>query len=155
MPDATPSPTPEQPQQQQSVVIATGAISLLLGVAKIVAGLTTERALILFICVGAGWMFYTREKSQAEDKAQERRAADEMREREKQHCDGREDKIRRDSATDKKEMLAFYATQAELQRKFENEQQEKTRVTITELTRVIARKFPDKANDCPLPGGNP
>ncbi len=132
--------TPPEPAQQQQVVVTTGAISLLLGFAKVIAGLTTERALILFICVGAGYMFYTREKTQAEDKAQERRAADEFKERDRQHCDSREDKLRRDSAAEATALRAWFAMQADAQRRFENDQREKDRAVIAELTRVISKK---------------
>lgn len=135
-----PDPQPAEQQQQQPVLVATGTISALLAFAKIIAGLTTERALILFICVGAGWMFYTRERSQAEDKANVMKMAEEAKERDRQHCDGREDRVRRENAAEADKMRAWYAAQADTARRFEAEQRDKDRAAIDALARAVAKK---------------
>ncbi len=125
----------------QPILVATGTMSLLLGFAKIIAGLTTERALILFICVGAGWMFYTRERSQAEDKAQIARAAEEAKERDRRHCDDREEKSRRDMQAEAEKMRTWYISMSDGQRRFEAEQRDKDRAAVAELAKAIARKI--------------
>lgn len=141
MPEGTAPTQPLPADPNQPIIVTTGTMSLILGLAKIIAGLTTERALILFICVGAGWMFWTDKRSQTEDKAQLARVAEEAKERDRRHCDDREEKVRRESQTEADKMRVWYALMNESQRKFEMEQRDKDRAVIAELTKVISRKI--------------
>lgn len=147
---AAPQPPAAAPTPDQNIIVSGGIASLVLAGVKILATLTTERALILYICIASGYMFYTRDRQQLEDKAQERRQFEESKERDRQHCDTRDEKNK-----------AWYTQLVDSQRKFESEQRtadrtaladltktlieqrEKDRAALAELTKVIARKFPD------------
>lgn len=100
----TPPRRDDGPGREQ-VVVTTGLMGLVTSLAKIVAGLTTDKALTLFVCAGFGWLLFITLKSTSEDKASQVRTAEDARERDRQfytqqrdidrrHCDDREDKLR-------------------------------------------------------------
>lgn len=121
------APKPVPTSADQPVVVTTGTLGLVAALAKILAGLTTDKALTLFVCAGFGWLLFITLKSTSEDKAAQVRMAEDARERDRafyaaqrdadrKHCDDREDKRQRDKEKDEDKLKAFFAAESDKQR---------------------------------------
>jgi len=123
--------TPES--SREPTVIATGTAGALASALKIISGLTNEKILILVVAGLLVWGSSSMLQTAASDRINSQRMYDDSRERDRQHCDTREDKVIRDSEAREKEMRAWFAAQFELQRKAEDERREKDRQKWGEL----------------------
>lgn len=126
--------------------INTGTIGLIATLTRILAGLSTDKVLTLFVASAFGWLLFSTLQQTSIEKASTARMYEDSRERDRRHCSDREDKITRDRDTEAEKMRTWFAAQAEVSKRFEAEQREKDRAVIAELSRVIAKKFP---NECP------
>ncbi len=134
MPDA-------QPSEPQPVYIANGTAGVVATLVRVIAGLTTEKTLTLFVLAALGWLLFTTFQSAAADKVNMQRMYDDARERDRQHCDVREDKIARDRDAENDKMRNWYSALVEGQRRHEAEQREKDRLQYAEMARIIAAKL--------------
>lgn len=128
----------------QELNINTGTIGLVTTLARIISGLTTDKALTLFVAAAFGWLLFTMMQQSNQEKTNRDRTYEDSRERDRRHCDDREDKLAKDQAFEAERVRLFFAQQAELTRKFHVEENEKIRTAVADLTRMIGRKFPDK-----------
>lgn len=135
--------------REREIVVTSGIAGAAASALKIAAGLSIDKILTLFVVTGFGWMLFTTFQTVAADKQNDRRMYDDARERDRQHCSNREDKIARDAAAEAEKMRSWYAAQAENQRRFESDQREKERITVAELARVIAMKLQARPNADP------
>lgn len=106
-----PAATKPEPEKQEVLTGWAGIASVAL---KVIAGLTTEKSLTLFVAAMLGWMLYQTMQNTVTEKANERRLYDEAKERDRQHCEQRE-----------KDLREWFAAQAELTRRFEAERTDK------------------------------
>ena len=136
-------------QVPQELTINTGVVGQFTPLARILAGMTTDKVLTLFVAGAFGWLLYSTIQQSSGDKLQTARMYEDSRERDRRHCDDREDKIARDRDMETEKMRLWYSAQSEMARKFENDQREKDRAVIAELTRVISKKFAPQEDDCP------
>lgn len=148
---------PPEPQRQE-VSISTGMPGVVLSLAKIISGMTTDKALTLFVAGAFGWLLFSIMQQITAEKANTARMYEDSRERDRRHCTDREDKLMRDQQQETEKMRTWYASQSEVSRKFEAEQRDKDRLAnfdqsekhrsaLMSLAAAIARKI-DK--DCPI-----
>ena len=144
--DPLPGPSEGSRERQvpQEITINSGTAGLITTLARIIAGLTTDKALTLFVAAAFGWLLFSTMQQANQEKGNTARMYEDSRERDRRHCDDREDKLVKDQALEADRVRLFFAQQAELTRKFHVEENEKIRSAVAELTRTIARKFPDK-----------
>lgn len=154
MADLPAAPEPRQTGSQehaalpQEITINAGTLGLITTVARVVAGLTTEKALTLFMAAAFSYLLYITMQQANADKANTARLYEENRERDRIHCSSREDKLARDFSGELEKMRLWYAGQSDSQRRFEADQRDRDRQAIAELTKVITKKFPN-LNECP------
>lgn len=143
-------------QVPQELNINTGTLGLVTTLARIISGLTTDKALTLFVAAAFGWLLFTMMQQSNQEKTNRDRTYEDSRERDRRHCDDREDRIAKDQNAEAERVRVFFAQQAEIGRKFQNEENEKIRGAVADLTRMIGRKFPDKIppdeDDPPIAG---
>lgn len=132
--------------------ITTGTAGTVMSVAKIVAGLTTEKTLMLFVAATFGYLLYSTMQQASADKAHTARLYEDGRERERKHADEREDKMTRDRDAESAKMRTWFSEQFDAARKFEADQREKDRAAVTKLGEIINRKFgsPQPGEECEI-----
>jgi hypothetical protein len=134
MPTEPASPRPD-PTETITASGTAGAAAIAL---RVVAGMTNEKILTLLVAGLLVWVSSQMITTQSADRVNSQRMYDDARERDRQHCDSREDKIARDAAAEMKNMREWYAAQSDVQRRFEAEQREKDRQQVAELAKQIA-----------------
>lgn len=107
---------------------------------RVINGMTSEKMLLVTVVAGFGYVTFYTLNSQHEREAMTARQSDEARERDRRHCDDREDRIRKDSQLEQDKMRAWYTVMSEAQRRFESEERAKDRTAVTELTKAVLRK---------------
>ncbi len=131
-------PTPqEQPSQQAPLGGWPGAVAALV---RVINGMTNEKILLVTVIAVLVYATYTNINSQHEREAMSARSSDEARERDRRHCDDREDRIRKDAQLEQERMRAWYTQMADAQRRFEGEERTKDRLAVTDLTKAVLRK---------------
>lgn len=137
----------------QELTINSGTLGAVATIARVLNGLTNDKMLTIFVVAGFGYMLFTTMQQANIDKGNTQRMYDDSRERDRHHCDDREDKMARDSAVEAEKIRKWYADQSDANRKFEAIEREKIRAVIEELTRIINKKFPPKDDEliCPAP----
>lgn len=61
---------------------------------KFFNGLTIEKLLLIAVLAGYGYTMYTKDKGQGDREAYQLRSHEDAREKDRQHCDSREDRAR-------------------------------------------------------------
>jgi len=142
-----------QHQIPQEFHINTGTAGMIATVTRVVAGLSTDKALTLFVAGAFGWLLFSTMQQANLDKTVTARMYEDSRERDRRHCSDREDKIARDRDTEAASLRLWYSNEMEKSRRFQLDEadkatklqiaeNEKTRAVLGELSRVINKKFP-------------
>lgn len=145
-------PMPDEPKPEP---LPTSQYGFFAWVAKLLFGLTTERALMVFVCFGFGVLGW--KMLDQYEKWQERtdRAHEEARESDRRNCDADKAQIRADSlAREKAQQDSFRAMQKDLITHWANEA-ERTRLVIVEAVKMEVNRLAKKGGDEEFPAVAP
>lgn len=100
---------------------------LALGLVKLLNGLTNEKIMLTAILVVMGFVTYRALAGQTEREQNAMRMTEDGREKDRRHCDDREDKLQ-----------SFYAQQTDIQRKHDAAREERVAAKIVGLQEAVA-----------------
>ncbi len=134
-----PTPPPETP--------VTGMAGFAVAFANMVNKMTNEKILLVAVVAVMGFVVYYGQAGVGERESNMARRYDESREQDRRHCDDREDKAKQERSQEAKDLRAWFAGQAEMQRRHDAEREEKMRLVSLDrdekirgiLTMILAK----------------